>query len=70
MTFDQACKWVMPDGKYVGQALDKIAGTDQGLKYLDWMRGQGWCRGFRKEAIETYLNEPAIARELEQLLED
>jgi hypothetical protein len=70
MNFDQARKWVMPGGKYAGQALDRIAGTDQGLLYLDWMRGQTWCRGDRKEALDTYLGEPAIARELEQLIED
>ncbi len=68
MTFDQACKYRMPDGKHCGKALDDIARDDDGLLYLDWMRGQDWCRGERKEAIDTYLNHSSIASDLEQLI--
>jgi uncharacterized protein (DUF3820 family) len=67
MTFDEAKVWCMPFGKYAGRTLDQIAETDEGLSYLDWLRDQGWLRQGAKDALDAYLDDPAIAKELEEL---
>lgn len=69
MTFKDAANFVMPFGKYKGKTLDAIATDDEGLRYLDWLRG---AREEDREphtaidyALDAYLSDPSICRELE-----
>ena len=70
MTFAQAQQFVMPLGKHKGKTLDDIASTDEGLKYLDWIVGEGFLWDRTEEAIKTYLADPAIQRDLNALVGD
>lgn len=67
-TYAQAAAFVMPFGKYKGQALDKIAATDEGLRYLDWMRGEA-CAPHIRDIIGAYLDDPTISVELKKAME-
>lgn len=71
MTFDGAAKTRMPFGKHAGKTLDEIAATDEGLRYLDWLRGQDWFKTKHDlfDAVEAYLTDPAIDRALDELVE-
>ena len=70
MTFTEAAAFVMPFGQHKGRTLDDIASDDEGLSYLGWLRGvreeeeQDWPVDL---ALATYLDDPAIAKELEAL---
>ena len=64
MTFKEAAAFVMPFGKYKSSTLDSIASTDEGLLYLDYMRGE-LSDGPALRAISVYLDDPSIKRELE-----
>ena len=74
MTFKNAAAFIMPFGKHRGKTLDAIASTDDGLQYLDWLRGERESKGqppFVKasalnEALAAYLDDPAIRRELDK----
>lgn len=73
--FTEACATVMPFGKYQGKTLARIGSNDEGLKYLDWLRDEGIrIPGIRipalREAVATYLDHPAVARQLDAALED
>ena len=46
--------FVMPVGKYKGKTLDEIAESDEGLLYLDWIRGE-FDPGATFKAISAYL---------------
>lgn len=74
-TFKQAAEFVMPFGKHQGRTLDQIAERDNGLLYLDWLRGEmdgdpphfGSGRAAHV-ALTVYLDDPTIVRELRDLL--
>ncbi len=71
MDWKTASEFTMPFGKYSRQRLDEIAETDEGLLYLDWLRG--WLAGKENlagllEVVEIYLSDSAIAKELDALL--
>jgi hypothetical protein len=70
MTFDDAKATTLRFGKHAGRTLDEIASDDEGLKYLDWLVSQPWLQKPMKEALEVYLDDPGIARDLENLLGD
>ncbi len=57
--------YVLVFGKHKGKKLDGVP-----LLYLDWLVGQDWLREETKEAINEYLSEPVIKRELEKELEN
>lgn len=64
--FKAAQKFVLRFGKkYNGLNLDKIAETDEGLLYLDWLRGQEWVREPLKGHLTAYMTDPTIKKELE-----
>ncbi len=67
MTFKEAQEFIMPFGKRVHEALDDIASTDDGLLYLDWLVYQDFVYGELKEALEAYLGDSSIKKELENL---
>lgn len=67
MTFAQAKQYRIPFGKHRGKSLDEIAETDDGLRYLDWFRGEDPSSPSAiraKEMIEVYLADEAIAKDL------
>lgn len=68
MTFKDAAAFVMPFGKHKGRTLDDIAADDDGLQYLDWMRGVREDDGKNDQvdrALRAYIDDPAIQKELE-----
>lgn len=67
MTFAEAGNAILPFGKHQGESVDEAARTDDGLRYLDWLSGQN-LYGKIREALDAYLSDPSIARELEQIL--
>lgn len=70
MSWDDAQRFVMPLGKHKGKQIYEIAETDKGLRYLDWLIGQPWVLGRLKTALESYLKDPVIAKEVEAALEE
>lgn len=68
--FRAAQQFKMPFGKYKGEALDVIASSDNGLKYLAWLHD---ARREERKADEVdvmlgaYLSDPSIKKELEAL---
>lgn len=68
MKFKEASEFKMPFGKFKGMSLDNISKDDEGLKYLDYLLGENWVNGKAKLAIEIYLSNPTIAKELKDLL--
>lgn len=73
LTFAEAAAFVLPWGKYKGMALDKIAETDEGLRYLDWLYGERGCNPKTVQystidaALIAYLNDPTIAKDVAKL---
>lgn len=65
--FNRAAAFKMPFGKYKGQELDKIAMTDEGLRYLDWLYGSMDKPSPTMESLAAYLGDEGIQRELEIL---
>lgn len=68
MTFEESKNFRMPFGKYKGKTLDEIAKTDEGLRYLDWLRDSPNLWIEMREAIEAYLGDASIAKELDELI--
>jgi hypothetical protein len=69
MPFAEARSTVMSFGRFKGQILDKIAETDDGLQYLDWVRGNSQnVSPSLNEALSVYLDDPTIANDLNKLI--
>jgi hypothetical protein len=71
MTYKEAAAFVMPFGKNKGRTLDAIATEDAGLTYLDWLRGERAAEDKNYDidkALQAYLNDPSIKKELAALL--
>ena len=66
--FKAAQTFVIRFGEHNGKTIDKIAESDKGLKYLDWLRGQNYLRDPARMHIEYYLSDPTIKKELEKIL--
>ena len=69
MTFKEAAAFALPFGKHTGERIDDVARTDSGLKYLDWLRNTVEPGNALLVALGTYLEDPAIRRELEEVIE-
>jgi hypothetical protein len=68
--FRKAAEFKMPYGKYMGQTLDSIAMTDDGLRYLDWLYGECERRNTDvRRALHVYLGDPTVTAEIERALE-
>ena len=66
--FRVAQKVRIPFGKYNGATLDKIAESDEGLEYLDWLNGQTWLAQPFKVHLMNYLSDPTIEKELREII--
>jgi hypothetical protein len=66
--FKQAGDYVLTFGKHQGQTIDTVASTDNGLLYLDFLRGIR-LDFHTKNAVCTYLDDPTIAKDLAALVE-
>lgn len=69
MEWKEAATHPMPFGKYRGVKLDKIAETDEGLLYLDWLVGQPWVKGRLRLALGAYLADASIKTDLQAVLD-
>ena len=67
-TFEEAKRFVLNFGQFKGMAIDHIATTDSGLKYLDWLRGQSEFQLGLHRHLRTYLVDLTIAAELKSIL--
>jgi hypothetical protein len=67
VTFDRAKNWRMPFGEHKGRTLDDIAKDDNGLRYLDRLAGWEKLQDPLRDALLSYLADPAIQAELEKL---
>jgi hypothetical protein len=62
---------VIPFGKHKGRTLDDVASSTSGLLYLDKQRGRDWVRETHPDmaaALDAYLSEPGVSRELDRAL--
>jgi hypothetical protein len=62
---------VIPFGKHKGRTFDDVASTTAGLLYLDKQRARDWVRDNHPDlaqALEAYLSEPGVSRELDRAL--
>lgn len=75
--FRAAAAHVLPFGNFSGNTIDRVAESDAGLLYLDWMRGElvaGRLVARQSEqpalinALAVYLEDPAIAGDLAKLV--
>ena len=66
MTFKESQDYVLTFGKYNGETLDQIAGSDEGLVYLDWLYGE-LPENQTRYALAAYLSDPSIKKELERI---
>jgi hypothetical protein len=64
MTFAEAGAKKLVFGKHTGRTIDDVAKTNEGLTYLDWLRGVVKAQWLR-DALDTYMDDESIARELE-----
>lgn len=69
MTFAESRITRASFGKHKGKTIDEIAADNEGLLYLDWLIGQEVYGRFG-EALKVYLQEPAIAKEVESAIAD
>ena len=66
-------RYVMPFGKYKGFNLRDISNTDEGLLYLDWLRGEREDDP-KNDALEKnlfeFLDDATVAKELSDAIRD
>lgn len=73
MDFEIARQWMIPYGRHKDQTLDMVAQSDDGLKYLDWLVDQPYwwvTKDDLRTAIQVYLSDPQIAKELGDTLDE
>ncbi len=70
MNFKQAAQFVLPYGSHKGRSIDSVASTDEGLldldSFLDWLEENRPGTDVHG-AINTYLSDPTIEKELKAL---
>lgn len=67
--FKAAQTFVLKFGTHRDKPIDVAAETDEGLLYLDWLRGQEWVREPLKTHLRNYLSDKTIKKELEAAYE-
>lgn len=79
-SFKTAAEFVLPFGQYKGKTIDQVGTTDEGLLYLDWLRGE-LDRDAAKDRLapakldihlhlSTYLDDPVIASDTARLAKE
>lgn len=71
ITYVQAASYILSFGKYKGLSIDTIAQADEGLQYLDYMRGQlEEASSNRQELpyIVAYLSDDTIRADVEEMV--
>lgn len=68
LPFKTAANTVIPWGPFKDKTIDQIAQTDDGLRYLDNLRGKMQGTSFVSFAVESYLDDPTISKDLEALI--
>lgn len=68
MRFEDACAFRLPIGPHKGRTIDQVGVRGAGLEYLDWLRFNPAIPASLELAIETYLADPAIRAELNEVL--
>ncbi len=66
--YERAKNFVMPFGEFKGMTLDQIAGTDRGLRYLDWLIGWDKLWDSTKKTIERFLADSIVKADLDAAL--
>jgi hypothetical protein len=56
-------------GKYCGLTIDRVAETDEGLLYLDWLADQHWLKDPLRSDLRAYLDADLIKGELDRVLD-
>ncbi len=67
MTFKEASEFIITFGNHEDESIDDIASTDEGLRYLDWLSGEYRYCDLLRIALDVYLGDPAIKKELDNL---
>lgn len=70
MTFAEAGAFVLDFGKHQGRTIFRIAGPDDGIKYLDWLYDAIAGDSRRQatfEALDVYFKEPHIQKRMRWL---
>lgn len=68
LTFREAADTAISFGKHKGRTLDQIGETDEGLLYLDWLRGQKGPTGFMAQVLKAYLDDPSISKAVKEAI--
>jgi hypothetical protein len=68
MTFKEAKNTIMPFSEWQGKTIDQTATSDRGLLFLDRLQGSGKLCGRLKIAVDVYLSDATIARELANIV--
>lgn len=68
--FKWASNFEIPNnfGEFSGKRIDDVALSDRGLLWLDRLVGNNKLYGDLKDALEIYLNDSVIKKEIERLL--
>ena len=69
MEFSEARDFTLPFGKFKGHTIDEVACTDDGLRYLDWLRGCEIRAHRFRTALDVYMDDPNVTGETVDALE-
>lgn len=58
-------RFVMRFGKYKDASLDQLAGDDEALLYLDWLRSKEDFTGLSRDLVTIFLHQPTVAERLD-----
>ncbi len=69
ISFQTAAAAVIPFGPFEGKTIDSVGSTDSGLSYLDNVRAKSQYASFFNVCLGVYLDDPAVALDLEKIIE-
>ncbi len=67
MSFDDASATVLASGRHFGKTIGDVGVTLEGLEYLAWLRNRGGLDAGIYMALTSYLANPAIRADLDEL---